>query len=191
MTKRSTALRSALTFAILVVIAASVMGQQPTQGVMKALGTIKSISGNTINLATDSGSEITVQLRDATRILRVAPGQDLKEATSITVQDLQAGDRILVRGKAGDSDKQLTATTIVAMKKGDIAQKQQKDLQDWQRRGIGGLVKSMDPSSGSIGVSAMTATGAKTVTVKTNSKTIIRRYSPDSVKFDDARPATL
>jgi hypothetical protein len=165
--------------------------QQPAANSAKAIGTIKSISGTVITLTTDSGDSLTVQVQDSTRLLRVAPGQDLKEAASITLQDIQNGDRILVRGKAGDSAKSLTATTIVAMKKGDIAQKQQKDLQDWQRRGIGGLVKATDASANTITVSTMSAGGTKNVTVKLTPRTIVRRYSPDSVKFDDAKPATL
>jgi hypothetical protein len=37
----------------------------------------------------------------------------------------------------------------------------------------------------------MTAAGAKNVIVTVTPKTVVRRYSPDSVKFDDAKPATL
>jgi hypothetical protein len=165
--------------------------QQPASAASKAIGTVKSISGSVIKLTTDSGTEVTVQVQDTTRLLRVAPGQDMKEAVSVGLQDIQTGDRILVRGKPGDSEKSIFATTIVAMKKADIAQKQQKDLQDWQRRGIGGLVKAMDPAAATITVSTMTASGAKDVVVEITPKTIIRRYSPDSVKFDDANPGTL
>ena len=67
-----------------------------------ALGTIKSISGNTLVLTSDAGVETTVDVRDSTKIVRIAPGQtDLKNAQAIVLTDLQVGDRILVRGKAG------------------------------------------------------------------------------------------
>jgi hypothetical protein len=178
-------------FAVVLANASVTPTQQTAPGTSKAIGTVKSLSGKVISLTTDSGSELTVQVEDTTRLLRVAPGQDMKEAVPLSLQDIQAGDRILVRGKAGDSDKSLTATTIVAMKKADIAQKQQKDLQDWQRRGIGGLVKATDPAAGTMTVSTMTAAGAKNVIVTVTPKTVVRRYSPDSVKFDDAKPATL
>lgn len=178
-------------FAVVLANASVAPTQQTAPGTSKAIGTVKSLSGKVISLTTDSGSELTVQVEDTTRLLRVAPGQDMKEAVPLSLQDIQAGDRILVRGKAGDSDKSLTATTIVAMKKADIAQKQQKDLQDWQRRGIGGLVKATDPAAGTMTVSTMTAAGAKNVVVTVTPKTVVRRYSPDSVKFDDAKPATL
>ena len=165
--------------------------QQNAAAAPKALGTIKVISGNTISLKTDAGADVTILVQDTTRILRVAPGQDLKEASTITLQDIQAGDRVLAKGKSGDPENSLHATTIVAMKKGDIAQKQQKDLQDWQRRGIGGLVKAIDPETGTITISTMTAAGAKSVAVRTTPKTIIRRYAQDSVKFDDAKTGKL
>jgi hypothetical protein len=77
------------------------------------------------------------------------------------------------------------------MKKADIAQKQQKDLQDWQRRGVGGLVKSVDPAAKTVTISTVTAAGNKMVTVKLANNAIVRRYSADSVKFDEAKVSTL
>lgn len=156
---------------------------------VRAVGTVNSISGNTFVLTPDSGSEATVQVQDSARIVRIAPGQkDLKDAAAAQLQDVQVGDRVLVRGKAGADSKTLLATTVVLMKSGDIAQKQQQERQDWDKRGIGGLVKSVDPATGVIAVS----TGpSKTVAVETSKNTIIRRYAPASVKFDDAVTATL
>ena len=164
-------------------------GQQSSANARKAMGTVKAISGNTVTLTEDGGSEMKVQVQDTTKILRAVPGESLKNATPISLQDLQAGDRILVRGP-GD-DKSIAATIVIAMKKGDIAQKQQHDLQEWQRHGIGGLVNAVDPASGTVTIAAMTPAGPKTVAVKISKNTTIRRYAPDSVKFDDAKPGTL
>ena len=164
-------------------------GQQSSANARKAMGTVKAISGNTVTLTEDGGSEMKVQVQDTTKILRAVPGESLKNATPISLQDLQAGDRILVRGP-GD-DKSIAATIVIAMKKGDIGQKQQHDLQEWQRHGIGGLVNAVDPASGTVTIAAMTPAGPKTVAVKISKNTTIRRYAPDSVKFDDAKPGTL
>lgn len=164
-------------------------GQQSSANAQKAMGTVKAISGNTVTLTEDGGSEMKVQVQDTTKILRAVPGESLKNATPISLQDLQAGDRILARGP-GD-DKSIVATIVIAMKKGDIAQKQQHDLQEWQRHGIGGLVNAVDPASGTVTIAAMTPAGPKTVAVKISKSTTIRRYAPDSVKFDDAKPGTL
>jgi hypothetical protein len=73
------------------------------------------------------------------------------------------------------------------MKKTDIAQKQQQEREDWQKRGVGGIVKSVDTA----GSTVVVTTGSRTFTIHTTPKTIVRRYAPDSVKFDDAKVSAL
>jgi hypothetical protein len=157
-----------------------------------AVGTIKSISGTTIVLATDAGSEVKISLPADAKYLRVPPGsKDLKEAVPIQLSDLQEGDRVLVRSKPGDDGTSLVASTVIAMKKADISAKQTHEREDWQRRGIGGLVKSSDPSAGVVTIGTTTAAGAKDVEVHVSNSTVLRRYAPNSVKFDDAKPSSL
>ncbi|MFI5097477.1 MAG: hypothetical protein ACHQT6_05840 [Candidatus Acidiferrales bacterium] len=157
-----------------------------------ALGTIKTISGNTLTLTTDAGAEIKVVVSQDAKLLRVPPGsKDLKEAAPLQFADLQAGDRILVRGKPGDDPNSMVASSVVAMKKTDIAEKQAHEREEWQRHGIGGLVRSVDAFSGVITIGTTTATGNKDVAIHTAPTTILRRYAPGSVKFDDAKPSTL
>ena len=170
-------------------------GQQPssqTPAAARSVGTIKSISGNAITLTTDTGGDVTVQVQDATKLVRIAPGQkDLKEATPIQLADVQPGDRILVRGKLAEDGKSVLAASVIAMKKADIAEKQSRDSEEWQRHGFGGLVNSVDAAGGTISV-ALPATGEKkSVAVHLSKDTILRRYASDSVKFDDAKPAPL
>jgi hypothetical protein len=158
---------------------------------VRTVGTIKTISGTTVTLTTDSGAEVTVGLQPSTRLLRMAPGQtDLKQATSIQVQDLQVGDRLLAGGTSSDGGKSVTATTAVVMTKADVAAKQERDREDWQKRGVGGVVKTVDAGSGTITI-LTGALGSNTLVVHVSSETIIRRYALDSVKFDDAKPGTL
>jgi co-chaperonin GroES (HSP10) len=158
----------------------------------RAVGAVKAITDTGITLASDSGDEVQVKFQDATRILRVAPGEkDLKNAAPLQKQDLQVGDRVLVRGKPGADAHSITAGAIVVMKQADVAAKQQKDREDWQKRGVGGLVTAVDPATGTITLSTTSFTGAKTVTVRTGKNTILRRYAPNSVKFDDAKVAPI
>lgn len=165
---------------------ATQQGSQP--GVVRQVGAVKAITGSAITLTPDAGSDINVAIQDGARMLRMAPGQqDLKSATPIVLQDLQVGDRILVRGKMSDDNKTLLAAAVIVMKQSDIAAKNQRELQDWQRRGAGGLVKSVDPAAGTVSISTMTAAGPKVVTIKASKSTIVRRYAPDSVQFDDAK----
>jgi hypothetical protein len=157
----------------------------------RAVGTIKSINGNTIVLAPDSGAQINVTVADDARLLRIEPGQtDLKSASPIELKDLQVGDRILVRGSASSDGKSISAMAIVAMKRTDIQAKQKQEEQQWQR-GIGGLVSAVDPTGGTVTVSVVTPAGVKPVTVHVTQSTIIRRYAPSSIDFQDAKPGTL
>jgi hypothetical protein len=157
-----------------------------------AVGTIKGISGTTITLATDSGSEIKITLQGDVKYLRVPPGsKDLKEAVPMQLSDLQPGDRILVRGTPGENAASFLASTVIAMKKADISEKQMHEREDWQRRGIGGLVKSTDPSAGLVAIGTTSAAGTKDVEVHVSNATILRRYAPNSVRFDDAKPSSL
>lgn len=157
-----------------------------------ALGTLKSISGNQLVLTTDAGSEVKLQLPADVKVLRVPPGsKDLKEATPLAITDLQPGDRILVRMKAADDGSSLVATTVIAMKKSDIADKQAKEREEWQRHGIGGMVKTVDSSSGAISLGTLTAEGPKDIVIHVGKDTVLRRYAPGSVKFDDAKAAPI
>jgi len=156
------------------------------------VGTIKSISGNAITLNTDAGAEVKIVVPPEARLQRVPPGaKDMKEAVAIQLSELQAGDRILVRGDREEKPGPLVATSLVAMKKGDIAEKQSREREEWQRRGTGGLVRSVDAANGVVTIGTMTAAGTKDVAIYTSKATIFRRYAPGSVKFDEAKPSSL
>jgi hypothetical protein len=157
-----------------------------------AVGSVKAISADSLTLSTDSGTEIKIQLTADVKFVRVPPGsKDLKEAVPIQLSDLQPGDRILVRTKPGQDASSLVATSIVAMKKGDIAEKQQKEREEWQRHGIGGLVSSVDPAHNAVTIKTLSAAGAKDVVIRAGSNTILRRYAPGSVNFDEATVAPI
>jgi hypothetical protein len=77
------------------------------------------------------------------------------------------------------------------MKQADVAVKQQHDRDDWQKRGVGGLVTKMDSASSTITISTGGVGANRNVVVHVDKNTILRRYAPGSVKFDDAKPAPL
>ena len=155
---------------------------------VKNVGVVKSISGKNLALKTDAGPEITISVPDGARIVRLAAGQtDLKTAPSITFAEIQVGDRMLLRGRAG-ANGDIEATTIVVMKQADVAQKQQHDREDWQKRGTGGIVSAIDAAAGTFTVSV---TPTLSVLVKTTKDTNFLRYSSNSVKFADAQKGTI
>jgi hypothetical protein len=171
---------------------AHAQGNAAPQKVPSGLGTIKTISGNMLLLTTDSGSTIKVQLPTDVKVLQVEPGsKDLKEAIPLQVSDLQVGDRVLVQMKPGGDTSSFVALRVIAMKKADIAQKQAKEREEWLRHGIGGLVKSVDAANGTVTIGTMTAAGSKDVTIHIAKNTILRRYAPGSVKFDEAKPGSI
>ena len=177
-------------------VAESALGQTSTAqagpSTLRTVGSIKAITDNGITLASDSGEEIKVTLQDSAQIVRVAPGEkDLKNATPVQKQDLQVGDRILVRGKPGPDPHSVSAAAVIVMKQADVASKRQQEREDWQKRGVGGLVTALDASTGTITISMMSFSGTKSVAIHTSKNTVLRRYAPNSVKFDDAKLAPL
>ena len=156
----------------------------------KTVGTVKSVSRNSIVLTNENGAEATVTFADSARIMRAAPGQtDLKTAAPIQISDIQVGDRVAARGQAGDAGA-LFASVAIVMKQGDIAHRQQAQTNEW-RRGIGGIVKDVNPSGGTVVIANSLAAGSKPILIHVGPGAEIKRYSPDSVKFEDAKPGTL
>jgi hypothetical protein len=183
-----------LLFVAMTLASTTAMAQatQPATAIAKAVGEIKSVGGTNLLLATDDGKSQNIILPENVRVVRIAPGEtDLKNATAITMQDLQNGDRVLVQGKASDDGKSMIALRVVVMKQSDVAAKQQQERDDWQKRGIGGLVSAVDPTAGTVTISVTSLAGSKKVLIQTTKKTDIRRYAANSVKFDDAKPSKL
>jgi len=185
--------------AMVVWLAAAAYGQAPPvqqpaapSSAARPVGTVKAITGNAVTVTTDSGAEVRVLVQESTRMLRVAPGQkDLKDAPAIQLQEVQPGDRMIIRGRVSDDGKSVMASSIMVMRRADIAERQEHEREDWQKRGVGGLVRSIDPASGTITLLTSASAPNKTITVRVSKDTIVRRYAPESVKFEDAQPGTL
>ena len=175
-------------------VSARAQAQQPDQqtAIQKQVGAIQSIEGNAVTITTDTGATATVNVQPTTKIVRVEPGQtDLKNAVPLDFRDLQIGDRIFVRWKASDTAQPVNAIGIIAMKRADVDAKQQHERDDWQKRSVGGLVTAVDPATKIISISVTAIGGKKSIAVNITPKTVFRRYAPDSVKFDDAKPSSL
>ena len=158
--------------------------------IAKSIGTIKTINGNSLTLTPASGPEVAVTVESTARILRLAPGdKDLKNATPIQLEDLKVGDMVRARGHGVANG--IDALEIVVISSSAIDAVRDQIRQDWQKRGTGGLVGSVDPGAGTVTISVTGLGGKKDVTVHASKNTIIRRYAADSVKFDDAKASTL
>lgn len=168
--------------------ATPVRAQAPT----RFLGTITAINGNTLTVKTDLDGERQVEVPSTATVKRIAPGQrDLSTAETMQFSQLASGDRVLVKLDPDAPGPTAQALQIVAVKQEDVALKQQKEREDWQRRGVGGLVKSVDASAGVIVLTSGVGATAKTVTVHTDKTTMLKRYAPASVRYDAALPAPI
>jgi hypothetical protein len=177
----------AATITGLLLLVSGAYGQAPAS---KAVGTVKSVSGNSLVLTSDSGTETTVTFGDSARIVRATPGQsDLKSAPPIQISDIQVGDRVAARGQAKEGGS-FVATVAIVMKQGDIADVHRRELEEW-RRGTGGIVENVDASAGTITIVNSLATGGKPIVIHLSPGAEIKRYPPNSAKFDDAKPSAL
>jgi co-chaperonin GroES (HSP10) len=169
----------------LMVAATGVMMGQATAP--KAAGTVKSTDATGLTLTTAAGQDVVVTIPATAKVLVVAPGsKDLKSATEGSLSDVTPADKVIVLGTAGDTATALTAVRVILMKQAAIAQSHAAEDAAWTRGG-GGIVKSVDAGAGTIEV----ASGPKMMTVTVGPSTVVRRYSGDSVKFEDAKVSTI
>ena len=151
-----------------------------------ASGTVKATADGSITVTTATG-DYTVTVPATAKILDVPPGaKDLKSATLGQASDISVGDKVIVNGSAGDTGMTLTAQRVILMKAAAIEQSHAADEAAWKNGG-GGIVKSVNASAGTLVLSS----GLKTVSVTTTPATIVRHYSGDSVRFEDAVASSL
>ncbi len=173
--------------------------QAASQGTtpVRPIGAVTELKPGSMTLHTDAGPNLVVLLPEGVTVLRVPPGaKDLKSATKITVDDIKLGDRIIARGRASDDGKSLVASSLLVMSEADITKARETEQREWRERGIGGLVKAIDPATKEITISVPTmppTPGNPThpVVIKVAANAELLRYAPDSVKFSDAKPGTF
>ena len=152
------------------------------------VGSITGITANTLTVKTDTGDQHQFDVPAEAVIKRIAPGEkDLSKAESMAFSELAVGDRVLVKMDVGATAPTPQAAQIIAVKAADLAQKQQKDREAWQRNGVAGLVKNVDPGSGAITLTTGAGATSKTVTVHTSKSTVLKRYAPPL--FVTSRPS--
>ncbi len=168
---------------------------QETSGqkaIARSLGAIKTINGNSITLTPSSGPEVALTVQPNARLLRLASGEkDLKNATPIQLSDLQVGDTVRVRGYASEDGKSINALEVILITRSAVQAVSEQMRQDWQKRGVGGIVDSIDAAGGNVNISIPGLTGKRSIVVHTTKNTVVHRYAPDSAKSEDAKQITL
>ena len=175
--------------AICVLFAGGISAQTPAADVpSQVVGEVTALdaASRQITVKSDKGATFALTVRENAPVLRLPAGsRDIKTAQRITLAEVSVGDR--VAATAHPANGKIEAGSIIVMTKSDLAQERQREQQDWQKRGAGGIVSAVDPAAGTFSVRA----GGRTITVRTNPQTDFRRYAPDSVKFSDAHPSSL
>lgn len=161
------------------------------QAPQRFLGAITAISGNSLTVKTAAGDTHQFDVPAAATIRRIEPGQtSLANAVTIPLSDLAVGDRVLVLLNPNATGPTPQAAQIVAIKHEDVVKKQEEESAAWAN-GVGGLVKSVDPATGTIVLAANAGLSTKIVTVHTTSATVLKRYAPASVSYAQAQPAPI
>jgi hypothetical protein len=191
-----------------VCLAGSAFAQAPAQtpATVTVLGQIEKVEAatRTVHVKTEEGSTLTITLAEKGTVVKVAPGEkSLTNAAPIAFDAIATGDRVMIRGGVRTDAKVEGALRIVVMAKTDLAARNEEEQRAWRERGIAGTVTAVDPAKGefSIHVSGAPASAAPgspaaaptatpTVTVEA-AKATLHRYADTSVKFDDAKPATV
>jgi len=177
----------------------AVYGQTPsaspaTSAVTGVIGEVKAIDAAAKQMVVrdDKGVIFDINLSDKTQYKRMAPGEKtLTSATDITLADVGQGDRVWARWRAGSDQKTVPTAQVVVMSKADVAKKQEQERAEWRKRGVSGIVTSVNPSTREITVSSRSLMGAaQAVIIPITDKVLMRRYPPDTIpKYSEARPS--
>ena len=155
------------------------------------VGAVEQINKNskTATLKTDSGEIVKVAVDDGTVCLRVPAGEKtLSKAAPIKFEDISIGDRVLAHGTK--TDQTFAAQRLVVMPVAEMAKKREHDLDEWKRRGIGGIAREVNSQTGEITLE-LRGTGAGTRLEVVTTKANFRRYVAGSLRFEDAKASTL
>lgn len=170
-------------------------GQTPTTqpAISGVIGEVKNIdaTANQLIVRADSSVLSTINLDSKTQYKRMALGaKTLAGATDITIADVGQGDRVWARWRPGADQKTTPAAQLVVMSKADLAKKQEQERAEWRRRGVSGIVSSVNPSTQEITVSSRTLMGQpQSVIIPITEKVLMRRYPPDTIpKYSEAKP---
>jgi hypothetical protein len=145
-----------------------------------------------IVLKMDAGGTVTVILQDQTLYLRVPPGEtDLKNAVKITPAEIGVGDRVYARGRLAADQKSIPAVAVIVMARADLAKRRERELGEWQKRGVAGSISALNAETKEISLSVRSPAGTRTLIIQPSQETIFHRYAPDSVRFVQAKPSSF
>jgi antitoxin (DNA-binding transcriptional repressor) of toxin-antitoxin stability system len=166
----------------------------PAITALSVMGVVSELKTDTrqVIVTTAAGNVVTVTLSDRTVFMRIPPGEKTKDKfIKIEPTDFGMGDSVFARGRLTEDRKSMPALEFYVMSKGDIAEKRERERNEWRTRGIAGTISALNTDTKEITVEARTAEGPKPIVVASTAETKFRRYAPDSVRFGDAKPSSF
>jgi len=176
------------------IVIARAQSADPAITATRVFGKVTSIDApaGQLTVKTDAGSIVLVQINTDTTFERMPPGEtDAKKAVAITLPDVSVGDGIYARGRVTEDRKSVPAQKVIVVSQSEIAQKQERERMEWRRRGLSGIIESLNPQTKEITVTTRTPEGPKPIIIPITEKVKMRRYAPDSVRFSDAKKSTF
>ena len=166
----------------------------PAITALSVMGVVSELKSDThqVIVTTAAGNQVTVTLGDRTVYMRIPPGEKTKDKfIKISPTDFGVGDSVFARGRMTDERRAMPALEFYVMSKGDIAERRERERDEWRKRGIAGTISAVNAETKEITVDSRTAEGAKPVLITTTAETKFRRYAPDSVRFGDAKASGI
>lgn len=149
-------------------------------------------SAGQITIKTAAGSVVVANVNEKTTYQRMPPGEtDRTKAVNTSLTEITVGDGIVARGYVAPDRKSLPAQQIIVVSQSDIAKKQEQERMEWRRRGVSGIVASLNPAVKEVTITNRSLMGVtQSIVIPITDKVKLRRYPPDSIpKYSEARPS--
>ncbi len=144
-------------------------------------------AAKTLTIKTQAG-DFTVHLDETGNCKRVAPdAKTLEGAESIEFTDIRTGDRVWARSAVAASADNVTSVNskqLVLMSAASIAERRQRDMESWQRRGLQGEITAIGTDAKEFTVKLR---DGNLVTMTLGEKAEVRQYPQGSTDFNAAK----
>ncbi len=161
-----------------------------TPATPRIIGDVKEINKeqNWLTIKTSTG-DIRIQVEKNVVCKRVAPdAKTLEGAETIAFTDILPGDRVWARNTTNlEAANSIQAKQLVLMSATSIAERNRRDRENWQRRGIVGEITAVDTEKKEFTVKLR---DGNIVALSLAPQADIRRYPPGSVEFTGSKQIT-
>lgn len=165
-------------------------GQEAPSAQNRLVGEVQTANatGGELTIKTDDGRTVTLRTVERVSVLRIPPGEtNTQSATKISLSDVVIGDRVFARGELSADGQSFSARQIVVANKQAVAQTQEAQREDWQRRGLFGRIEAINAERKEITIRTRGRENTQqTVTVDASGKVKFMRNAPDSSRPQDA-----